>query len=675
MRRPTFLLLLASLTSGHLSANQADSLRNERLQEVEVKAYTPRTLSDGSGGRWYWNMESLAGMPHVLGSADPIRSLQLLPGVATNNDYSAGIHIQGCATSQSLLEMDGAPIFNASHLLGLFSVFNASHFRGMALVKNRHDAGFANRLGGRLSFYPLDSIARKPHLNATISFMESEGTLSLPAGRQSALYLSARGSYLNLLYGNLLEVDDMQLGYGLQDYNLTFVQQVGGHDKIRLSLYHGQDRMTLRPMEVASDNKLGWQNTAGALHWQHGAPRFTLHQQATFSHYHNQLDMGFNSIMLKLTSAITQAGYAGQAEWATGNVEWSGGVDYNYYHFRPMQFDISGSFIENSTPAYRKEAHEADAFLQTTLSLGTHWKMQGGVRLSAYHSQGHGYFSPGPRVTLEYRPSGTHAISLHYGLYHQYLHQLPVSHGGMPVDYWIPSSRTVRPQRANSVALGYQCHSPGGLFDLSIEAYYKKLAHQYEYTGAILDFFSQAYAPGSNIAQGKGYNYGLDIMLKKNRGRLTGWASYAIGSSRRRIPALSPTEWFNSTFDRRHDFSLVVNYDFNRHWTLGGNFVYASGTPYTPVQSMYIINTNLVGEYGKYNSANLPPTHRMDMALTYRFTPRRGCEQSLNLSVYNLYARRNVLFRYMSIEDGMVGIKHVYSLCRVLPSISYTLKF
>ena len=280
------LFLLVGLHQ-NLRASLADSLQSERMEEVEVKAYSPRILSDDQNGRLYWNMESLADMPHVLGSADPLRSLQLLPGVATNNDYTSGIHIQGCAASQSVLNMDGAPIFNASHLLGLFSVFNASHFRGMALVKNRHDAAFSNRLGGEISFYPTDSIARKVHLDATVSFMESEGTLTLPTGEHSTLYLSGRGSYLNLLYGNLLEIDEMQLRYGLQDYNLTFVQQAGAHDKIRLSLYHGQDRMNLLQEDFADENKLNWQNTAAALHWQHHSSRFILQQNATFSRYRN----------------------------------------------------------------------------------------------------------------------------------------------------------------------------------------------------------------------------------------------------------------------------------------------------------------------------------------------------------------------------------------------------
>lgn len=148
MHTTTAILSCLLLCPGTSRASEADSVRGRQMQEVEIRAYATQALKDGKDGRLYWQMESLESLPHVLGSSDPVRALQLLPGVATNNDYTSGIRIQGCEASQSLLEMDGAPVFNAAHLLGLFSTFNASHFRGMALVKNRHDAGFPNRLSG-----------------------------------------------------------------------------------------------------------------------------------------------------------------------------------------------------------------------------------------------------------------------------------------------------------------------------------------------------------------------------------------------------------------------------------------------------------------------------------------------------------------------------------------------
>lgn len=672
-------LLLAVLLSPPfppaLHAQPADSLRHDHMREVEVRARAARMLETGEGGRQYWRMESLSGLPHVLGSSDPLRALQLLPGVSTNNDYSSGIRIQGCDASLNLLELDGAPVFNASHLLGLFSTFNASHFRGMSLVKNRHGADFPNRLGGRLSFHPLDSLVRRVHQDATFSFMESEGTLALPAGRGSTLYLSGRGSYLDLLYGPLLKFDGLELGYGLQDYNLTWVCHPGERDRLRLSLYHGLDRMQLRQEGFGNTSHMDWHNSTAALHWEHHAPRAIVRQQATFSHYGCMLDMGLNALDFAWETGILQAGYAARAEWTGGRTTWSAGAEYHYYRVRPMAFRTDGSFLQSSTPARREEGHEADAYVQAHVRLARRWQADAGLRLSGFRSRGRNFFLPAPRLGLAFAPSASQRLSLHYGLYGQFLHQVPLSSGGLPVDYWTLSSSVLKPGRAHSVALSYGVEWLDGMLEAEAETYYKHLAHQYEHSGAITELFTGTYDMGRNLMHGRGRNYGLNLMLKKNRGRLTGWIGYALSRSERRFTATGSDGWTASSFDRLHDLTAVAQYRFNRHWSLGGDFVYASGTPYTPTTALYVINNNLVSQYGKHNGAHLPATHRLDLSLTYRFAPRRGAAHSLNLSVYNLYAHRNVLFRYMGFEGESFGLKSVYSLCRMLPSVGYNIKF
>ena len=225
------------------------------------------------------------------------------------------------------------------------------------------------------------------------------------------------------------------------------------------------------------------------------------------------------------------------------------------------------------------------------------------------------------------------------------------------------------------MALSYGVEWLDGMLEAEAETYYKHLAHQYEHSGAITELFTGTYDMGRNLMHGRGRNYGLNLMLKKNRGRLTGWIGYALSRSERRFTATGNDGWTASSFDRLHDLTAVAQYRFNRHWSLGGDFVYASGTPYTPTTALYVINNNLVSQYGKHNGAHLPATHRLDLSLTYRFAPRRGAAHSLNLSVYNLYAHRNVLFRYMGFEGESFGLKSVYSLCRMLPSVGYNIKF
>lgn len=666
---------VAQPAGGTTARDTAVHRPDNRLGEAVVSAGSRRMLRTDSAGRLYWRMESLAEMPHVLGAADPLRELQLLPGVATNADYASGISIQGCEASQSLLHIDGAPVFNASHLLGLFSVFNASHFSTMSLVSNRHDARFANRLGGELAFFPTDTLVSRPHLSSTFSFMESEGTVALPAGRNAALYLSARGSYLNALYGDLLEVDDVRLKYGLQDYNLTYVLQAGGADRLRLTCYYGSDRLELLPKDFDERNDLSWNNIAVVLRHEHRARRLTWHQGATFSRYAARTRLGLHAVRLDEEADILQAGYSGHAEWTACGADWSGGAEYSGYRFTPMHIGLTGSFVSQQMPRVRRHAHEAALHVQARVPFAGRWSAVGGVRLSAYTCGGSTFVAPDPRLTVEYRPAPQHTLSFHYGIYRQFLHRMALAGSGQPVDYWIPADASVRPQRAHSLALGYRTEWARGAWELSAEIYCKQLSHQHEYHGSVLDFVTENYDAASHVIHGRGCNYGLNLMLRKNRGRLTGWVGYALGAARRRFPALDATGWFSDAHDRLHDLSVVAAYRINRHWSTAGNFVYASGLPYTGIKGFYLINHNLVSEYGRHNAARLPATHRLDVALTYRFTPRRGCEQRLNFSVYNLYARRNVLFRYLNVHEHDIGFKDVGSLCRLLPSVGYSLKF
>lgn len=657
-----------------LAASPGDSVQ-QHIKEVEIKVTRQNSVSETPQGRIYWNMASLEGMPHLLGAADPLRCLQLLPGISTNNDYATGIHVQGCSPAHTLPEIDGAPVFNASHLLGLFSVFTASHFRGMSLTKSRHNASFGNYLGGHLAFHPLDSLARAVHLNATFSFMESEGTLTLPTGRKGTLYLSARGSYLNLLYGDLMDVDEMKMNYGLQDYNLTYIVLPDERNRIQFNVYHGSDHTDMLQKDYQSDCTLNWQNTAASLNWHHLGRKLAMKQTVFFSHYDNETGIEMGGIALEQTSGLVQTGYKSSARHTSERWDWTVGLDYRYTVLRPMEFHTTGSYMQNDHPAIRERAHEASAYAHTEIRLCPQFTLNGGLRLSCYRRGHKTHVHPSPRITALWQPLPCHSFYLHYGTYHQYLHQVTLSNGGLPVDFWTSSSPSVSPEKAHSIAIGYRMESPRKTYEAGVELYYKRLKGQYEYHGSIFDILTASYDMTGSLSEGNGENYGMDVLLKRNRGKLTGWISYSLSRSRRHFPDRGTREWYNSAYERRHDLSLAAEYKITPHWSVGGDFVLASGTPYTAVRSLYMLNLNLVNEYGKHNGNHLPPAHRIDLSLTYRLPKRKKAEHSINLSVFNVYAHRNVLFRYMDFSKEHYGYKPVYSLCRALPSVGYTLKY
>ena len=669
-------LLALTLMAGTAAA-PADSLHTDSLQQVQVverRAATPQTHGDG---RIYWQMEQLEHMPHLLGNADPLRMLRLLPGVGTANDYASGLQVQGCAPSHTLVSLDGATLFNPSHLLGLFSTLVTSHYRGMALTPNRHQASFPHRLGGHLAFYPLDTLATRPHLDATLSFMESEGTLTLPTGSRGTLYLSARGSYLNLLYSGLLKIDGAQTNYALQDYTLTYVLHPTARDVLRLTAYHGTDRLSLEGGALSDDNRIDWQNTAAALSWQHHLPQGVLSQQATLSRYANALDMGYGSMLMHTGSDIMQATYRGTMDWQCAGLYCLAGAEYQYTELHPLHYATSGSSIQATLPRQRHQGHEANLMAQCRLTLPLQLELDASLRAGLVSSRGMERLLASPRVTLRRTMAQRHQLSAHYGLYHQPLHQVDISPLGLPVNYWELSSTQLRPQYAHSWVLAYQWQSAQRTYSLEAEVYYKRLYRQYEYNSSIMDLLTDSQDYGQGLIQGDGRNYGLNLMVRRTRGALTGWISYALSRSQRRYADLGGQEWLDASQNRLHDLAVVAHWQVNRHWSLGGDFVYASGTPYTRVNALYLINSSLVYEYGRYNAARLPATHHLDLSLSYHLARRGRCRQSLNLSVYNVYARRNVIFSYLSAdeESQSYGYRQVHSLCRMLPSIGYHLQF
>lgn len=652
-----------------------DTLSHKTIKEVIISTEKPTAFHIENKGRIYWDIKSLESLPHLFGSADPIRFLQLLPGVSTNNDYSSGLHIQGCESSQTLTDIGGASIFNASHLLGLFSTINNSHFRGMSLTKNRHDASFGNRLGGNLSFYPIDSLAACPHLNLTISMIESSGTLTLPTSKKSTLYISGRGSYLNLFYKNLLKTEDENFKYGMQDYNATLIYHPSTTDKINMHLFYSNDGFGYSSNEYMDDNKITWNNVAASVNHTKFMNNVVLQQNLSFSSYKDHINLNLNEVNTNMNASICQINYKNNAEWNKGRIKWKGGIEYTYYHIHPLCYEIQGSFINNSLKASTEQGHDANIFAGMTRSLSKRIELDAGFRFSLYYIPNKFYTFLEPRITLLWQIKNNHELTLHYGIYHQNIHQITLSNGGLPIDYWISSSQNYGPQLAHSTSLGYHTFSENRTYELSAEIYFKHLSNQKEFYGSILDVMQKGNTADDFILQGKGINYGIDVMVKRNGKHLSGWIGYSWGKSLRQFPQLHSTQWFYSDFDRRHDLTLAANYKLNEYWSFGGDFVFATGTPYTASENIYIINNNLVNEYGTYNGSNLPPNHRLDVSATFHFKERKRIKHSLNFSVYNVYAHRNVLFEYMGYKKGYYGKKSVYSLCRILPSLGYTLKF
>ena len=321
--RNIFVTIVLTSVSSVVIA-QSDTLQG-RLDNVVVVGHrysSPVRISND--GTTTWNMQMMADLPKILGNADPMHYTQLLPGIQTNGEYDAGMHVQGCESQHNVLSIDGVPLYNVAHMLGFFSVFNASHFSNMLLRRNPGATASQNRLGAELTMMPIDTIVTHVSGEISVGPMSSQGTLRMPLNKNSALVVSARNAYLNLLYGPLLKTDDQKFGYSFGDYNATWLWKGDEYNTVVANGYFGFDRLTMDDTSLNSKSKLKWGNYMASLNWVHREDTWKMYHTLYSTSYRNSLRAAMDAALFVIPSRITDYGYKGRLEYK--NLEAGGDI-------------------------------------------------------------------------------------------------------------------------------------------------------------------------------------------------------------------------------------------------------------------------------------------------------------------------------------------------------------
>ncbi len=660
-----------------VSAEVADTLNLYRLKSVEVKGKKLRSPLKEVDGASVVSMSLMDDMPRILGNADPLHYAQLLPGIQTNSEYDAGIHIQGCDNSHNLVTLGGAPVYNAAHLLGFFSVFNAGHFSDMSLVKSSSSAAFPNRLGGSVDMrtptwlWSEDSLRMKAiHGELSVGPMSSQGTLKMPLGKRSLLLVSARAAYLNLLYSKWLEVDGDKINYDFSDYNLSYVTQINDRNILKLEAYWGYDNVKLREASDGFGASVKWDNTLAALHWYSQGKKATAEQMIYYSRYANRVAFNYSSIQAGVRSRIYDLGYKGWLQ--TGGFK--AGLDLIRHGIQPQQTSLQGDFSDNLPVQAPQTSLEASVYALYRKPLSQRLTGEIGLRANVYHQQV-SFYGMSPSAQVFWNMSSKGRLSLHFGIHHQYLFQTGFTSSGLPTEFWFSADSLRRPQYSYNASLQGEFWFADKEYRLSAEIYFKWLKHQVENTGNIFDLLYSSYSFDGALLYGKGCNYGFNLLVEKRRGRLTGWLSYSYGRARRRYAGSQYAGWFPANHERLHELNAVGTCRLGKRWSIGATFVVASGTPYTHVDYAYLVSGNLVTEYGEHNAERMNPYMRLDMSLNYDWTTRGSRRSGINFSVYNLTMHKNDLFYRLKVYNGHVRYGTFRFLMPILPSINYYYKF
>ena len=665
------LALLSCLLWTNVLA-QDSLMRGDTIREVSVRGHRLNSfLLDAPNGISRIDLRMMNDMPRILGNADPMHYAQLLPGVQTNSEYDAGLHVQGCDNAHNMVSINGVPLYNVSHLLGFFSIFNTPHFATMQLARSAANASMDNRLGAHINMLTADTIRPATSGDVSVGPISSQGTLRLPVGQHSLLTVSARQAYLNLLYGRWMKIETETIRYNFGDYNLSWLWQPNERHTISVDFYHGNDHASYTDEDYLLDTGLKWGNTMAALHMDSKLGHdIQLQQTLYYTHSYNKLNLDMSSLHVDVPSSISDVGY--RTDLKAGAL--CTGLQVIGHSIQPQDPNINGMFDIDKTEQPRQHTIEGTAYADYTLQTGP-VSTTAGLRTLFYQNGDYRRVAFDPVVTITYQLSTASQLILRSSLKHQYLHRSGFSDMGLPTEFWFSASQQYPAQYSWNISLGFETWFKNRMYHFTVDTYYKRLYHQQEYSGNVFDVLYSSYDLQSMLLHGQGYNYGINVLMEKRKGKLTGWLSYSWGRAMRSFSDRGYQGWYPANHERPHELNIMATYRLNSHWSFGGTYVFASGTPFTAPRKFYLLNESLVSVFGEHNANRLNPYMRVDLSVNYDFHQRHGRRSGINVSVYNLTMHENDIYYRLKIYQDRFAAKPFRFLLKIMPSVNYYYQF
>lgn len=677
------IILLSSLSihiSCHAAANDClnrDTIATE-LEEVEITARYKSLLRNIDNGGIEMDTKQMGRYIRTLGEADPIKYVQMLPGVSTSDDYASGFSVGGTDYSQSLVLIDGAPVWFPYHFGGVFSILNPNHFKSVRFDRHFPQSAPGSKLSALLEAASPDEIASRPSASLSIGMVTSGFSTEIPLDRRWNISIAGRISYLNLLYGPLLDREDQSYKYNLYDLNGSVLFNPDKRNSFKLSFHHNHDKLDY--LNDGQSNKTGiiWGNKIGSLIWRNKSDVTSSELVLWHSRLDADLSLDMGMITASSESMISQWGAKTDVQLGgNGNSgKWEIGAFVSGYTFSPVQ--VSSSFasgIKGTADLFH--AAESKVFCTWQGKLNDRITLIPGTGIYHYYSQGYSkiFISPSLKGAVS---SGRHEFTFDIGYRPQFFHQAGLSEIGLASNFWIGSSDKLHEQSALMASIGWTWKFGNYGWEFTVLPFGGYVWNEGYYTGSVFDLLTGEFDPYGQIAVTHGFNAGFDFSLKRTRGRITGWVSASLCFARRRYHD-NPGKWLPSVHESLANIKCFAAYKLNKHWEFGANFNFSTGRPYTPVTEVLFIGGNVIMAYGERNSGRLPAYHRLDLSASYSFKTggKVSLDHFINLSLLNAYGHINtefIYYRYSGKQNKFIK-ENTGSLFRFLPSISYTIEY
>lgn len=644
--------------------------------------------------------KEIATIPILFGEQDVMKTLELTPGIKGGRDGSAGFYVRGGGADQNLILLDEADVYNASHLLGFFSVFNSDAIKDIALYKSGIPAEYGRRASSVVDVRMKDGNNKKFGAAGGIGLISSRLTVEGPIVKDKGSFIiSGRRSYADIFLG--LAKDDLIKKSKLffYDLNLKANYKIGEKDRIYLSGYLGRDKFKL-----SDEFGFNWGNITGSLRWNHlFNDKLFVNTTFVYSEFDYKFSIdengpnGFGAESSILDFSLKQD----YTYYLNSNNTLKFGFQGIHHTFKPGALQSGASLGDIYLKLDDRHALEVGVFAQNEMKIGDRWSLLYGFRYSGFNFMGKGKsfefddagkmvsersygswetikYNQGfePRASASFIINESSSVKAGYNRIFQYIHQLSNTTTGSPTDIWVPTSNNVKPQIADQLAIGYYQNVKNDEYQFSVETYYKWLQNQIDYRPNANIIFNELVE--GELVYGIGKTYGVEFQVKKTKGKFTGWINYTLARSLRSFKDIGDGEWFSARQDRIHDLNVVLTYKINPKIVVSASFVFFTGDAVTYPSGFYSIEGYNVPYIGKRNGNRMPDYHRLDLGLTLYLKEHKHFEQNLSFSIYNVYARQNTYSIGFSKEFKGVEYDHMNAvqtaLFRLVPSITYNFK-
>lgn len=670
---------------------------SRELNEVEIVARKRNeNITSTEIGVERLEIKEISKIPVIFGEADILKTLKLTPGIKSVGEASGGFFVRGGNSSQNLILLDEATVYNADHLLGFFSTFNSDAIKDIQMFKGTAPAEYGGRISSVLDVKMNDGNNQTHHVGGGIGLISSRLNVEGPIVKDKSSYLvTARRTYADLFLK--LSSDELINNNKLYFYDLNAKVNYRIDDKNRLFLsgYFGRD-----VFEFQERFGIDWGNITATLRWNHvWNDKLFSNTSVIYSNYDYKVnilqDAGFS-----LKSIIKNWNFKQEFQYFLDSKNTlSFGLNSIYHTIIPGQLETTEDSDITPTVLQEKNAVDNGLYISNVWKPSNKLNINYGLRFSAYHLFGPGdfysyengevkdttnyakgkivksYYNIEPRLNIAYVIDQRNSLKASYTRNTQNLHLISNSTSTLPTDIWLSSSNNVKPEIGDQVSLGYFVNFKEDKYQLSTEVYYRWMQNQIDLKNGA-DINANEYIEGE-LLYGIGRAYGLEMLLRKKRGKLTGWIGYTFSRTERLIDGINNGNWYPAKQDITHDLSIVGIYDLNKKWSFSATWVYNTGNAVTFPSGKYLVNGNVQYYFTERNGYRMPDYHRLDLGATWILKKTKKSESSLNFSVYNAYGQKNpfsIDFEQDETDPNKINAVKTY-LFTYVPSITYNFKF